>query len=192
PRPVWDNFKVLFHWVDKGNAKRDVSPYNGGLFKPDDYLETLSVPDDVCHGFKKLAEYEYGNSPDAAAKWIDVEILGHIFEQSISDLEEIQNKLAGLVKETKAKEQKKTTRKEAGAFYTPAFITRYIVAETLGPVLASRFEQLRSAHETAPASKPAKMVLTDPATFDPDSLTKPQRVILIRFWQTWLGVLEQV
>ncbi len=171
PRPVWENFKVLFRWVDKGNPKRQITPYNGGLFKPDDYLESLTVPDEVCLGFKKLADYEYGNAADAESKLIDVEILGHIFEQSISDLEEMQNKLAGVVKETKAKEQKKTTRKEAGAFYTPAFITRHIVAETLGPVVAARFEEQRNAAEAA-APRPVKKVLADPIRFDIERLTR--------------------
>ena len=190
-RPVWDNFKVLFQWVDKGNAKRNVSPYNGGLFKPDTYLESLTVPDDVCLGFKKLAEYEYGNDPDFNVKMIDVEILGHIFEQSISDLEEMQNKLAGLVKETKSKEQKKTTRKEAGAFYTPPFITRYLVAETLGPVVAARFEEVRREHQDA-AAKTIKKVFIDPAAFDADDLTKPRKAALVQFWSAWLEALEQV
>ncbi len=143
PRPIWDNFVGLFRSVDAGNDRLNVAKYNGGLFAPDLFLEGLSVPDAVCEGFKKLADYEYGNDPDADAKLIDVEILGHIFEQSISDLEEMQDKIAGRVKE--AKEQKKTNRKEAGAFYTPAFITRYIVAETLGPIVAGRFEQVRTA-----------------------------------------------
>ncbi len=191
PRPVWDNFKVLFQWVDQGNAKRQITPYNGGLFKPDEYLESLTVPDAVCLGFKKLAEYEYGNDADAESKLIDVEILGHIFEQSISDLEEMQNRLAGLVKETKAQAQKRTTRKEAGAFYTPAFITRHIVAETLGPVVAARFEQLRSAQEAA-APKALKKVFANPITFDPDLLTKPQTAALIEFWQAWLEELGHV
>jgi hypothetical protein len=54
------------------------------------------VPDEVCKGLDWLAPYEY--RPPAlddeiaartASKLIDVEILGHIFEQSISDLEQL-------------------------------------------------------------------------------------------------------
>ena len=37
-------------------------------------------------------------------------------------------------------------RKKEGAFYTPAFITRYIVEQALGGVLRDRFERLRQAH----------------------------------------------
>jgi hypothetical protein len=172
PRPIWHNFVGLFRSIDAGNEHLNITRYNGGLFAPDPYLERLIIPDVVCDGFKKLAEYEYGNDSDADARLIDVEILGHIFEQSISDLEEMQERIAGRVIQTKPKEQKKNSRKESGAFYTPAFITRYIVAQTLGPVVAARFDQRRAAHETA-AGKSVKKALADPSVFDPAELTKP-------------------
>src|SRR5262249_3905984 len=78
--------------------------------------------------------------------------LYHIFEQSISDLEEMQERIAGREKQSKAKVRKKTSRKEAGAFYTPSFITRYIVAQSLGPMLAAWFEQCHAVHEMEWAS----------------------------------------
>jgi hypothetical protein len=74
-----------------------------------------------------------------------VDILGHIFEQSITDLEQLRNELDGLVAPL-GKEKHKTRRKKEGAFYTPAFITRYIVEQSLGAVLADRFENLRACH----------------------------------------------
>jgi hypothetical protein len=138
-----------------------------------------------------LAEYEYGNDAEADARLIDVEILGHIFEQSISDLEEMQERIAGRVSTAKPKEQKKNSRKEAGAFYTPAFITRYIVAQTLGPVVAARFEQLRADREAA-AAKAVKKVFADPAVFDPNELTRPQKAALVAFWHDWIESLQTV
>ncbi len=191
PRPIWHNFVGLFRSVDNGNERLNITRYNGGLFAPDPYLEELTVPDTVCEGFKKLAEYEYGNDPEADARLIDVEILGHIFEQSISDLEEMQERIAGRSTQTRPKEQKKNSRKESGAFYTPAFITRYIVAQTLGPIVAARFEQCRAAHEAA-AAKNVKRILADPAVFDPDKLTKPQRAALEGFWHDWIDELQTV
>jgi hypothetical protein len=191
PSPIWDNFVGLFRSVDRGNERLNITCYNGGLFAADPYLEGLTVPDAVCEGFKKLSEYEYGNDPDANARLIDVEILGHIFEQSISDLEEMQERIAGRVIQTKPKEQKKNSRKESGAFYTPAFITRYIVAQTLGPIVADRFERLRAAHEAA-AAKNVKKVLADPAVFVPAELTKPQRAALEGFWNDWIDDLKTV
>ena len=83
-----------------------------------------------------------GEAADGPAKLIDVEILGHIFEQSITDLEQLHNAIAGgpAAEEAKAAPSK---RKREGAFYTPPFITRYIVAATLRPALAERFEAFR-------------------------------------------------
>jgi SAM-dependent methyltransferase len=189
PRPVWDNFKHLFRAVDKGSKQLDIWQYNGGLFADDPFIDALIVPDSVCAGFKLLSDYEYGGTANADAPLVDVDILGHVFEQSISDLEEMQNVIAGLVAAPKANE--KTSRKEAGAFYTPEFVTRYIVAETLGPVLADRFETLRAGQQQQ-AVKTAKKVLDDPATFDADALTKPQTAALAEFWDAWVADLQAV
>ena len=55
------------------------------------------MPDEVCQGFDRLAAYYYGvptaaeEAPHGKARLIDVEILGHIFEQSITDLEQLRH-----------------------------------------------------------------------------------------------------
>ena len=101
PRPIWDNFKGLFRAVNEGNRLLGIECYNGGLFAPDTLLERLIVPDEVCRGLDKLAAYDYRSptaadeeAPAGAARLVDVEVLGHIFEQSISDLEELHQELA--------------------------------------------------------------------------------------------------
>lgn len=189
PQPVWGNFRGLFRAVNGGNVALGVWGYNGHLFADDEFIDTLTVPDSVCKGFKLLADYEYGGNAAAGGELIDVDILGHVFEQSISDLEEMQLAMAGHVPEPKA--NAKTSRKEAGAFYTPEFVTRYIVAETLGPVLAHRFEALRAAHQDQ-ATKTTRRVLDNPAVFDADALTKPQTTALVAFWVAWREELEGV
>jgi len=193
PRPIWENFKGLFRAVDEGNAALKISGYNGGLFKRDVLLERLNVPDVVCKGFDKLAGYEYGKDADNPnAKLIDVEILGHIFEQSISDLEALHQQI-----ETPAPAEAEPTktgpskRKKEGAFYTPAFVTRYIVAETLQPILADRFETLRRQYEED--ARPAtKKLCADPRAYDLRELTGPQRKALADFWNAWLDSLAAV
>lgn len=190
PRPVWRNFVALFRFVDRGNKQLNIEPYNGGLFADDPFLNELTVPDDVCERFKKLAEYEFGDYTAETgddAKLIDVEILGHIFEQSISDLEEMQRGLtADAAGPTRAAP---TKRKKEGAFYTPAFVTRYIVAETVGPLVRERFERLRAKHEQQAAARVRK-VLEDPRAFDGAKLTAPQRAALTAFWHAWIEELE--
>ena len=191
PRPVWENFVGLFRSIDKGNSSLNIAKYNGGLFADDPFLNKLNIPDAICERFKQLADYEFGNfsiNADETAKLIDVEILGHIFEQSISDLEELHRGLSATPSEVSTKATP-TKRKKEGAFYTPAFVTRYIVAETIGPLLTERFERLRVEHE-AKAGRNVKKEFADPRGFDLASLTNPQRDALIRFWDDWITSLE--
>lgn len=191
PRPVWDNFKGLFRAVDEGREALKIPEYNGGLFAPDPPVESLKVPDAICEGFKKLADYEYGTDATGEQKLIDVEILGHIFEQSISDLEELHRQISTAGTVAPPEPVGPSKRKKEGAFYTPAFVTRYIVRATLGPVLRDRFEALRAHHRTN-ATGTAKRVLDDPQTYSLDDLNAPQRAALIRFWEAWIEVLESV
>jgi hypothetical protein len=149
----------------------------------------LTVPDEVCRYFQDLAAYDYRPpqevSEDGAdgGKLVDVDILGHIFEQSISDLEKLQNELEGLT-ERQDREQHVSRRKKEGAFYTPPFITRYIVGEALCRVLEERFEALRQRH-AAEATGTARRVLANPRTYDVKALNDPQSTALKIFWQDW-------
>ncbi len=198
PKPIWDNFRGLFRSVDVGNAGLKIPAYNGGLFAHDARLDTLQVPDDVCAHFHDLADYDYRPArevaeADEAAELrpvIDVDILGHIFEQSITDLERLRQDLeSGGVPGDEAKA--KSRRKKEGAFYTPAFITRYNVEQALGGVLKVRFDELRRKHE-AEAAGTARSALADPNAYDLAALNEPQRKALIRFWEAWQEVLKRL
>jgi methylase of polypeptide subunit release factors len=197
PRPIWENFRGLFRSVDVGNAGLRIPAYNGGLFAHDAGLDTLAVPDEVCALFRDLADYDYRPAREMAEAAdtqeirpvIDVDILGHIFEQSITDLERLRQDLERDDSEIVDEKQAKTRRKKEGAFYTPAFITRYIVEQTLGAVVRDRFEALRATEEAA-ATGTAKKTLTDPNAYDLPALNEPQRKALIRFWEQWQEVLK--
>jgi hypothetical protein len=197
PRPIWENFRGLFHAIDKGNSQLKIPAYNGGLFAPDPVLDALAVPDPVCVCFRDLASYDYRPAHEAAdseapgsGRLIDVEILGHIFEQSITDLERLRRELdQGSVEE--AAKPAPSRRKKEGAFYTPAFITRYLVGQALGGVLADRFARLRQAHHDD-AKGVVKSALAEPRVYNLEDLKKPQREALIHFWETWLDELTTV
>lgn len=163
PRPTWENFRSLFRSIDIGNPALKIDAYNGGLFALDPVLDSLVVSDEVCGYFRDLGAYEYGSPSDADkdAKVIDVDILGHIFEQSITDLEQLRNEIEGLA-EPSGPAKHKTRRKKEGAFYTPAFATRYIVEQALGGVLADRFERLRHSQQRQVKGS-AEIVLRDPS-----------------------------
>lgn len=196
PRPIWENFRGLFRSVDVGNAGLKIPAYNGGLFAHDAGLDTLAVPDEVCALFRDLAEYDYRPAREAEdaddsveiRPVIDVDILGHIFEQSITDLERLRQDLETGSSAADDK-QAQTRRKKEGAFYTPAFITRYIVEQTLGAVIRDRFEALRLTEEAA-ATGTAKKPLTDPNAYDLAALNEPQRKALIHFWEQWQEVMK--
>lgn len=198
PRPVWENFRGLFRAVDSGNDGLKIPAYNGGLFALDHSLDALQVPDEVCAQFQDLGDYDYRSGRDLAntdaaveiRSLIDVDILGHIFEQSITDLERLRQNLEndGLpVDEAVAAAR----RKKEGAFYTPAFITRYMVEQTLGGVLSARFEDLRTKEEAA-ATKTARRALANPNVYDLAAINEPQRKALIHFWEVWQEELKGV
>ena len=160
-------------------------------------LDALTVPDAICRHFKDLGDYEYRPASyladveqEAAGTIIDVDILGHIFEQSITDLEHLRNELDGLVPAV-GKEKHKTRRKKDGVFYTPAFITRYIVEQALGGVLKDRFEQLRHVQQQK-ATGTATKVLDDPNVYDVAELNERQKKALIKFWETWQDELKTI
>lgn len=196
PRPIWDNFRGLFRAIDEGRPDLNIPAYNGGLFAYDDKLDGLKLTDAICQHFRELSDYDYrpavtvSAETETAGRLIDVDILGHIFEQSITDLERLRNELEGRVAPL-PRDKLKTRRKKEGAFYTPAFITRYIVEQALGSVLRDRFEQLRQTHE-AQTKGAARTALADPAAYEPVALKKPARDALVKFWEAWQDDLKTV
>ncbi len=136
PQPVWENFKGLFQAINKGNAALNIPGYNGGLFADDADLNNLHISNELCEGFKKIGEYDFDSD-------VSVNILGHIFEQSITDLEELKAQAeAGIDGAETQFDKKKSKRKKDGIFYTPAYITRYIVEQAVGGWLADRRKEI--------------------------------------------------
>lgn len=134
PKPIWENFKGLFKAIDKGSHQLKVPPYNGGLFAPDPVIDNLNLSDEVCEGFKEIGAYDFGTE-------VSVTVLGRIFEQSISDVERLQAIARG--EETEPEKKTGTTgrRKRDGVVYTPDYVARFIVDQTLGVHLNEIYEQ---------------------------------------------------
>ena len=132
PRLIWENYQSVFRWVALGNDDPPVPGYNGGLFKFDPVLDAqLTVPNPLCSQLNNLTRFDFDTE-------VSVDILGHIFEQSVTDLEELNAETTG-----QEYNQKKGKRKTQGVFYTPAFITQYIVEVSLGGYLQRREQELR-------------------------------------------------
>lgn len=129
PVPIWDNFKGLFEAVDKGNSQLNIPAYNGGLFRGNSLIDNLVVRDPICDLFKKLSEYNFEDD-------VSVNVLGHIFEQSIADLEELHAE-SKIDLSTISKK-----RKQEGVVYTPEYVTNFIVENTLGSYLQENFQKI--------------------------------------------------
>ncbi len=137
-KPIWENFKGLFQAINQGNKTLDIPAYNGGLFSPDPAIDQLVISDDLCEKFKALGEYDFESE-------VGVTVLGHIFEQSISDLETIHETIEAGTTPTQLIEKQtavKGKRKQHGVVYTPDNITQFIVEKTLGSYLKNAFDQL--------------------------------------------------
>jgi hypothetical protein len=106
--PLYNRFKKYFSYLNTGfKGKRyDVFAYNGGLFKPDELLDAIKIDDELLYiHTHKLSEYDFESE-------VDVNILGHIFENSLNELDEIQAQLQGEEIEKAKTKRKKDYIKE--------------------------------------------------------------------------------
>lgn len=117
---VWAELKELFESIDKGNERKNINRFNGGLFKTDPILDNLIIKDFIFDDVEKILNYDFESE-------VDVNLLGHIFEQSISDLEELRAELRG-----EDVDKNKSKQKQDGVFYTPPFITNFLVSKIIG------------------------------------------------------------
>ncbi|MEY3219422.1 MAG: hypothetical protein RIT27_779 [Pseudomonadota bacterium] len=133
---LYAHFKQYFHYLNSGfkSEKLEIFAYNGGLFAPDEMIEQLQISDAVLsQACEMLSKYNYDSE-------VDVNILGHIFEHSLKEIEELEIQLLEI------ESPQITRRKKDGIFYTPSYITQYIVENTLG-VLCQQEKHRRDLKE---------------------------------------------
>ena len=134
-RPLYNLFKTYFHFLDTGrkgtDSRAEIFAYNGGLFKPDPILDSLIIDDALLYKHtKQLSDYDFESQ-------VDVNILGHIFENSLNEIESINAEIEGT-----DFDKQKTKRKKDGVFYTPKYITKYIVDNTIGKLCTKKKAEL--------------------------------------------------
>jgi len=132
-RPLYDRFKRHFDYINEGwkGDNYEVFAYNGGLFLPDPILDNITIDDEVLYEHTKvLTKYDFESE-------VDVNILGHIFEHSLTEIETVSAELEG-----QEIDKKKTKRKKDGVFYTPKYITKYIVDNTVGKLCEEKKQEL--------------------------------------------------
>jgi len=132
-KPLYDRFKKYFGYMNDGykGAKYEIHAYNGGLFKVDELLDGLLIDDELLKKYcLKLTNYDFADE-------VDTNILGHIFEHSLNDIENVRARLEG-----EEVDKSKTKRKKDGVFYTPKYITKYIVDNTVGKLCEEKKAEL--------------------------------------------------
>ncbi len=167
--PLYQRFKKYFEYLNTGfKGKRyDVFAYNGGLFKPDEVLDTIIIDDELL--FKhtsNLSEYDFVSE-------VDVNILGHIFENSLNELDELttreQAPLSGEIASPSV-----SRRKKDGVFYTPKYITKYIVENTVGKLCTEKKAELQIVEEDYATDKKRQLK------------TKQTLLNKLKTYQSWL------
>lgn len=163
---IWDELKALLRDIDSG--RDDVAPpipeYDGGLFAHDPLLDDqLAVPDELARELVALGDYDYRRS-------INVEILGHVFEQSIADLENLRRAHSldphGVEADAGGLAD---VRRARGVFYTPPWVTGYLADTTIG--------QVAMAQEVT-AERLAGLTILDPACGSGAFLAQAYRYLL--------------
>lgn len=125
---LYSRIKKYFGYMNTGyqGKKYEVFAYNGGLFKPDEVLDSLEIDDELLAlHILRLSEYDFSSD-------VDVNILGHIFENSLNEIEEVTAQLENGEVPAVSK------RKKDGVFYTPQYITKYIVENTVGRLCSEK------------------------------------------------------
>jgi hypothetical protein len=171
--PRWQNFLNLFHAIDKGHPDFDLTTgYDGGLFAHDPEVDDLQLDDQWTNFFRSVATYDFRDE-------VNVDVLGHLFEKSVAELEKIR--VGGLfaleANGAPAPSMRKSAqRKRFGIYYTPPDFTRFIVRNTVSRVIDERLEDLRRTHG----------LKAEQTTSDEPSPT------LARYWHDCLDALRTV
>lgn|GEM_PF-227082 len=130
----------LFNLIDEGDPSLRIPPYNGGLFKRDEFFSTYKLSD-LCLA-KALTKIRYEGSLFESKQEIDyaeisVKHLGSIYEGLLSFKLQYDANTDELYLESENKERKLT-----GTFYTPNEITKTIVDSCINNYWKERMKHM--------------------------------------------------
>jgi len=127
--PVYPRLLDIFHRAD--------ARYNSGLFHfqtepgregPDDVTPRLSIDDRPLREI--IASVYYPESPFEFSVF-PADILGQVYEQFLGQVIRVSGKTAEV-------EDKPEVKKAGGVYYTPTYIVRYIVENTVGKLVEGK------------------------------------------------------
>jgi len=176
--------KVLFETIDKGSGEEikddfeKIIAWNGGLFAEDKELNDLQIGSEILKEIDKFFKsYNFSSQ-------VDVRILGHIFEQSISDIEKL--------KEGDEFDAKQSKRKKDGVFYTPEYITQYIVNEAVGGWLNDRKIELNESDLPIFMEEELEIIKTEQNNKKIDKKIKEKAQKYFDFWKSYAEKLKSI
>ena len=120
-----DAYNELKKVFENANVK-----YNSGLFASENWINELIIDNKVL---KDIANELYYPSCPYAWVALPVEVLGNIYEKFLGSEIKFKNVKNG---HTVTVEEKPEIKKAGGVFYTPTYIVKYIVEQTIGKKLA--------------------------------------------------------
>ena len=144
PSKVYDHLKHLFREVDGGSpvsSGMQLPAYNGELFKDHWIIDHIDLPDslhdkrydvDDASGKRRIIQGVWGLHEFDFWVELNEHLLGHIFEESLSDLAQL-----GSVA-TQSSSEKIQERKRNGIFYTSSLLSDFLSESALQAVLNER------------------------------------------------------
>lgn len=141
---LWRQLKNFFKAIDNGLPPR-IHKFNGGLFRQNEKIDTLIIKDFFLKQLLHLSHYDFESD-------LSINVLGHIFEQSVTDIELLKKEIT----ENNSFEYQEidneivynspiiagNKRKKEGIYYTPENITLYIIENTIGTWLNNQKERI--------------------------------------------------
>jgi len=188
--PRWQNFKNLFRFLDKGNDNLGLPAYNGGLFA-ESPADDVELDDTWTVFFNQLGGYDFADE-------VNLDVLGHLFEKSITELE--KQRASGLFEggSDQAREYaqmpQSVKRKRLGIYYTPQELTSRIVAYTVDELIDERLAAITEPIDSAEYWQQAiatirNLKIVDPACGSGAFLFQAYEVLEHRYMEA-IGHLE--
>ncbi len=138
---VYEALKALFHEIDVGSPRSSgvkIDAYNGELFKPHRIVDQINLPDSLCERSYEVA------IPGAVTRTIrgvwgfhvfdfwtelNAHLIGHIFEESLSDLEDLGSAVRSPIAD------KMRERRRNGIYFTDSILSDFLAASVLSAKL---------------------------------------------------------
>jgi Alw26I/Eco31I/Esp3I family type II restriction m6 adenine DNA methyltransferase len=165
---LYDDLSSLFHLINGSNEKlnkdMNIPRYNGGLFDPERYkfLEEKKVGDDILSEVIYELSYRTENEDlhSIDYKGLGERHLGTVYEGLL------EHKFS-FDKDKIILKNDKGERKATGAYYTPDYIVKYIVENTLGSIIKEIDGRVKKEYKVIKndsfATEVLKLNICDPA-----------------------------